>query len=499
MPAADKTRLTIVAAVLCAVACSGCLLEWDRVWPADGHRDAARDGVPLDQPGKDKETGPRPDGPAAPGSWAVALGAQDHAAADDVVLDKAGNIYITGNFRTAIIGKGTSLSAKKGFDLFVAKLSGQGKLLWAISGGGDGHDSGTAIRIAPMGGILVAGYFNKSLFLGGKEYKGPNQEGFVARVLADGTVKWVETYNGSGTSTIARMAVDLPGDVIWITGKFNGTLKLGSSTFNGLGWDTYVARLSAKNGAVEKALQVKGAQTEYPAALALDSSGNAFVAGNFIDSNKGTYILTIGGTPLSNRGNNDLFVTKINANADKFLWATSAGSTGSDESRDVVLDTGGNLYITGYHGGAMTLGSTTLTHSGNGNLYVARISPGGTFQWGVSSTGTLGAEGSAIALNKDQLLVCGFVMGPDVLGGKALTQHQGGRDVVLARLTTDTGEVLGITSGGGSQWDHGLGLAVGSKGNVFVTGLYQGSAVFGTTSFKSKGKQDVFVWKLAAP
>jgi len=464
--------------------CSGCVLEWDRIWPSDGQVNDHKI---------------EPDAPT-PGSWAMAMGALDHAASSGVVVDSANNIYIAGQFKKGIPFKGITVETEGGFDLFVAKLSSAGKVLWITSGGGKGADISSGIVINPAGGVLVTGYFSKSMSLGGKPYAGTGvQDAYVAWIGPGGTVQRVKTFGGDGTVTIAEMAVDETSGALWITGKFSKKLKVGSSTFSATLWDIFLARLSVKDGSVQKTLQIGADSRLVPAAMALGSSGNVVLTGVFGEKKMDGKTIKLGGNTYTSRGKVDFFVTKIDANADKFLWAAAAGSTKHDEPRDLVLDTAGNVYLTGLTYGTMTLGSTKLTFSGGSDLFVAKMSAAGKFQWAISSKGTNQAEGTRVAMyNKDQLLMTGFYMGPDALGGKTLT-HRGSRDIVLARLATNSGKVQGITSAGGSAMDHPLGITVGNNGMIHLTGLFQGSLHLCATTLEPKDYQDVFVWKLAAP
>lgn len=489
-------RAALILTALCVSALCGCVLDWDRTWPVDAtHDSAAHDSAAPDSaPPDSASTDP-------PGHWAVALGAQDHASPTEVVLDNAGNIYIGGAFKTALPGSGTSLTTKGNFDLFVAKLSSQGKVLWVITGGGAGNDTVHAVSLDPGGGVLVGGYFQKSMTLGGKTYPGTKQDAFVARIKSGSSVDWVRTFGGVDTTGLADMVVDEANDVIWITGKVWGKVKLGSDEFTSKNLDTYVARLSAKSGVAQKALLIQGSQAEVPAALALVPGGGVVVTGSFGGAKgfTGVYTLDIGGTQLTCQGELDVYVTRINANADKVLWATSVGSAGIDESRDVLVDAKGNIYLSGFHGGAMTVGSTKLTFGGVYDLFVAKLWPGGGFSWAISSTGSSVAEGSRLAsFSKDQLLLAGHYKGADTLGGKQLA-NRGNRDVLLARLATSDGGVKAIATAGGASLDHPLGLAVDSQGMTHITGLIQGSATFGKTTLKPKGFQDVFVWRRSAP
>ena len=72
---------------------------------------------------------------------------------------------------------------------------------------------------------------------------------------------------------------------------------------------------------------------------------------------------------------------------------------------------------------------------------------------------------------------------------------QGGSDVFVAKLNTN-GDRLWSKIGGGTFEDSGWGIAVDTKGNVYITGTFYESATFGTTSTVGL-MNDVFVAKLS--
>jgi len=49
---------------------------------------------------------------------------------------------------------------------------------------------------------------------------------------------------------------------------------------------------------------------------------------------------------------------------------------------------------------------------------------------------------------------------------------------------------------GGTNYDYGSGIAVDASGNSYVTGGFEGTATFGSTTLESSGSQDIFVAKL---
>ena len=91
-----------------------------------------------------------------------------------MATDGAGNILVTGNFRSASISFGNITVTNSGggcqggcWDIFVAKYNNAGVPVWARKIGGTGDEAAASIATDSMGNIYVAGnYRSASLTLG---------------------------------------------------------------------------------------------------------------------------------------------------------------------------------------------------------------------------------------------------------------------------------------------------------------------------------------------
>jgi hypothetical protein len=63
-------------------------------------------------------------------------------------------------------------------------------------------------------------------------------------------------------------------------------------------------------------------------------------------------------------------------------------------------------------------------------------------------------------------------------------------------LTAQAPQWQWAVRGGGSSYDEGLGIAIDSQGNQYITGVFEGTATFGTITLTSQGQEDIFVAKL---
>lgn len=134
--------------------------------------------------------------------------------------------------------------------------------------------------------------------------------------------------------------------------------------------------------------------------LAVDASGNTFVAGQFTGSE------TFGSVTLNSKGFTDVFVVKVDPTGN-IINATGFGSSdGSSDALGIDVDNAGNVYITGYYGGLVDFDQSTndfeLTPAGDVDGYILKLNPTLDFIW----AGSIGGPGydaiNAVAVNSAQ-------------------------------------------------------------------------------------------------
>ena len=73
----------------------------------------------------------------------------------------------------------------------------------------------------------------------------------------------------------------------------------------------------------------------------------------------------------------------------EWLWAKSAGGPNDEMGVSVATDASGNAFVAGYfQSSSLTLGSFTLTRTGNCNVFLAKYDAGGNVVWASSAPGT---------------------------------------------------------------------------------------------------------------
>lgn len=154
-------------------------------------------------------------------------------------------------------------------------------------------------------------------------------------------------------------------------------------------------------------------------------------------------------------------------------WNTFLGADGYDFGYGMTVDSGGNVYVTGYSNASWgsPVRAFPYTGSGGGSAFVAKLNANGSLIWNTFLGGTDTAEGHGIAVDKNgNVYVAGWsnnVWGcsPISCTVRAFTSF----DAFVAKLDSN-GNLTWNTFLGGTGFDNAYGVAADGSGNVYVTG-----------------------------
>ncbi len=332
--------------------------------------------------------------------------------------------------------------------------------------------------------------------------------------FAQQSVLWAKGINGNGGIGLSTIT-DAAGNV-FNTGQFSGTVDFdpGPGIFNvtsiGLN-DIYISKLDA-NGNFIWVKQMGG-----PLASGISNSidrmanGDLYIAGSYsatIDFDPGA-----GVTNSTSAGSNDIFVAKYDSNGN-LIWVKSIGGGGSEASSSMKVDAFGNSYITGGYSGALDFdpnpfSSAIQTTAGFSDVFVLKLDLNGNYAWAKSMGGPF--YDSGISINIDMLgnvLTTGYFAGsadfdPSPSTTFSLTDN-GNNSTFISKLDANGDYVAayGLISTA-SSYVIGQSLITDNSGNIYITGILNGSADFNPDiSFASidtsAGANDVFVSKLSS-
>jgi hypothetical protein len=259
---------------------------------------------------------------------------------------------------------------------------------------------------------------------------------------------------------------------------------------------------------LEYSTYLGGSRSDFGVSIAVDSSGNAYVAGYTESSNFPTTAGAFQTSLTASAGNG--FVTKLNSSGSALVYSTYLGGNNGDGAFGIAVDLSGNAYVTGYTGSSdfpTTPGAfqTTLASSST-NGFVTKLNPTGSAL--VYSTYLGGnADDFAIGIVVDSsgdVYVTGVAYSgnfPTTAGAfqTSFAATAGNSNAFVTKLNRTGSALVYSTYLGGTGSDHGDGMAVDSLGNAYVSGFAQ-SANFPTTAgaFQTAlaGSQNAFVTEL---
>ena len=401
--------------------------------------------------------------------WALAAtGPPTKARGNGIVVDGTGAIFVTGSFSgTATFGS-ASLTGSGSYDVFVTRLDNTGNVAWAINIGGNYLYS--KIALDGNGGVLVSG-------------------AGVTRVDSSGNIVWdTGRIGGSGLGPL-----DIASD------GAGGAIVCGANSTG-----AFVMRIS-NTGAIAWAMKVDGSGLVLAYGIASDGAGGALVTGCF------THTASFGGSISLSASDADVYVMRVNS-AGSALWAMKAGGSSYDVANGITPDGSGGAVVTGsvgWQGGAF--GSTTFT---SGGLFVMRVNNAGSVVWATKGGTEAGGE-AVVADSSGGVVVTGYFQGTQTFGSIALTTngHDGDStnsyyDILVMGLDS-SGNILWANKFGSSQAsgfssEEGLDIAHDGSSGYFVTGMFVGTATFGSTTLTTAAPSgttatNVFVTHLAFP
>lgn len=422
--------------------------------------------------------------------WANGFEGSFTVLSEDVAVDNDGNSYVCGHFGGNIDTDPNDTEPPHQTmgtnDIFIAKFNPEGKQLWTKFIGGASIDEAFSIDLDFNNNVYVTGSFNQTVDFdpgfGVFNMDASNGKGFLLRLDTHGEFIWAKQFGSS--STMFPTAMDVKAnEALYIAGYFAGTGDFDPgpevvelSPLGGL--DLFFMKLDL-GGNLMWAQRRGGSQSDYAHGIAADNYGNVYATGSYygsIDFNPGA-----SGGNLTSAGffdNSDIYVYKFTSDGD-YVWARDFGGEYTDRGQDITTDGIGNVYVTGYFSGNMTIetvfGDETLSHSTSSNdgfilkLYSEALAwwddddDEGYVQW-VDDFGS----GSS---NRE-----GYGVATDVAGNVYYTGVSDGNISMVSR--TPEGSFIDqyyLPSPGSEQ---GNAVATDWQGNVYLTGFHRETTDF---------------------
>jgi RHS repeat-associated protein len=316
-------------------------------------------------------------------------------------------------------------------------------------------------------------------------------------------------FGGEGDDSGAAITVDAAGNAYLVGTTSSGDLPVVSGgaqgTLSGPS-DAFALKLNPAGTEMVYATYLGGSGDEEGVGIALDASGNAYLAGT---SNSANFPTTAGAFQTSRKGDNDLFLTKLSPAGNTLAYSTLLGGTNvstNEQAGGIAVDGGGHAYLTGSSAASdfpVTAGAWRTSHAGNGDAVVAKLKPDGSgLLYGTYLGGGAADAGHGLAVTATgAVVVVGETASSNFPTVNPLQgSRQGATDAFVTQLTPTGAGAAYSTYLGGSGGETAAAVALDVLGNSYLTGSTDSSNFPTLNAYQATktGWWDAFVTKVGA-
>lgn len=401
-------------------------------------------------------------------------------------------------------------------DVFISKLNPTGtSLVYSTFLGGSGGDHSYSIAIDDDENVYVSGSTNSTDY---PVTQGAFQvmlsglyDAFVSKLNSSGTDLVYSTFlGGSDEDHTSSIQIDASGNAYISGATSSADFPVSAGAFqeqHGGGYnDVFVTKLNPTGNTLVYSTYLGGALDDYPASVAINSIGNAYVTGR---THSTDFPTTTGALQISLNGMYDGFVTKLNENGTDLEYSTYLGGDIADDPSGITVDSSENAYITGITNSLnypVTHGAYQERPGGSYDIFVSKINPEGnvllysTYMGGnnddYSNDITIDSNGSTY--------ITGFTISNDfpVTAGSYQESLNGKFDAFVSKFNLDGTVLLYSTFLGGSEDDYSYSVDIDTKEDVYITGITYSDnfpVTEGVYEENPGNYQSIFVCKLGMP
>ncbi len=397
-------------------------------------------------------------------------------------------------------------------DVFISKFSASGSLLWSTFLGGSFIDIGVGIAVSSDGGCFVAGETASENFPTRNAYNdtfGGSVDIFIARFSAQGVLLWSTFFGGNGSECCTSIALSSD-DTCFITGyttsnNFPTTMNAYNNTFGGES-DAFIAQFT-DNGALLWSTFLGGNNLDISQSIAVSSDKSCFVTGEtrssdfpVLDAYCSTYYGSVdyGG---------DAFIAKFSFDG-SLLWSTFLGGSWNEGGMSITVARDGSCYLIGYTDSSdfpvlnaydENYNSGSETHTGD--VFITKFLTNGTLKWSTFFGGNGGEIGLGIAItDDDRCYIVGVTSSTNLPTLYAFNTTLNGeyQDSFIAEFSANY-SLLWSTYFGGTGDDYAWKVTVASDHLCYITGFTWSEDFPTKNSFDSSYNDDyeAFVMKIS--
>lgn len=449
--------------------------------------------------------------------YSTYLGGFNADIGNGIANDKSGNTYVTGftnsvNFPSTIPVIGQPYNNTEA--IIVTKYNQMGQMIYSTVINGSSIDIGTGIVADSIGNVYVTGQtispstdFPTTVTIGSTNN---SYAIFIFKLNTAGDKLSYFTYiNGNDSDLAFSIDLDINNNA-YITGDSFSTnwdtiipsnyTNFGSPLVGNIA--LFVCKLN-QSGDISYFSTLSGNFTTSGRGIAVDKLGSAYIGGETFSTVFGSLNPNIIGV---NDGSSKALAIKLSPTGKALSYFTLISGSGTDDGRDIDIDTLGNAYIVGNTSSSdfPRVPAENIIGTAPGRIFVSKLDPTGT---SLIYSVTLGGGGvnttdfvtSVVVDNCNRAYITGATDSKTFpLQIPIYPDKQREQDVFISRLNPEGTDFEFSTYFGGNGNDIGNGIAVNASNNIYVTGFTESTNLPLKSSQQSMfgGITDAFVLKI---
>ncbi len=415
-----------------------------------------------------------------------------------VAIDPVGNLFVLGRINAPVdLGAGSPVATVGGWDVFLAKYTATGTLLWARVYGTPYDEGPDGLAVDATGNAVIVLRTGGSLDVGtgplGNAGVAGTADLVVARLSSSGTVQWARRHGSAGNDNATDVGVDAAGNVA-VSARIAGPVDFGGGAIGGSAGGGAIVRWSASGTAAWS----RAFDTAQINSLAFTPAGQVVATGSF------TGTTTFGGAALTSAGYGDIFLVAL-ASTGSHVWSQRFGGTSTDYGHRIRVDALGSLYVTGYFPSTVDLGGGLLGRPNTPpdlrippSMFVAKYTASGGHLWSKTVGGnaiydTIVPGDLAVDAAGTVAITGSFSGNADV--GAGYYASLGSQDMFVASFRAD-GTPRWSMATGSAALDQGAAVVLDGEGDAICVGTFGGAINLGGGTVQPTGAVDLFLLEL---
>ena len=389
--------------------------------------------------------------------WFKTYGGSDFDAGKVIIQTSDGSYIVAGNTRSndGDVDGNSNLGID---DSWVVKVDADGNIEWQRCFGSSLLDSAKDIKETPDNGFIVAGYVDDDGII--IEHNG-DYDSWLVKLDAQGEVEWQNFYGSSQSEQAHSILLTSDGGYIVAGGPEDG-LIFKIDALGNLEWENIY-------GGTMKETFFSVQQT----------NDLGYVAAGFSLSNDGDI--------SENKGEEDVWIIKIDINGD-LEWSKTYGGSKGDVSLDVQQSEDGGYIVGGY---TESDDGDVENNNGEHDFWIIKLDALGNLEWEKN----FGGQATDRAQSLQKVSTGGYIVtGLSSSNDGDLVDNMGSRDIWIFKLDND-GNMEWQKNYGSSRLDNGIDIKETEDGGFIATG--NTFSIEGNISTTLLPFSDLWIMKLA--